>query len=73
MNKRRIVLYILLVLLFTLYNFYYRPIEGNYLITPEYKNSNAYINNLYKSDEYFKKELLDPDNYYIMKKWLKQV
>lgn len=71
MNKRRIVLYILLVLLFTLYNFYYRPIEGNYLITPEYKNSNAYINNLYKSDEYFKKELLDPDNYYIYEEMIK--
>lgn len=65
MNKRRIVVYFILVSIFTLYNFYYRPIAGNPLITKEYKESNAYINSMYKSDEYFKKNLLDESDYYI--------
>ena len=65
MNKRRIIIYFVLVIIFTLYNFYFRPIKGNPLITSEYKKSEAYINNLYKSDEYFKKSLLNEDSYYI--------
>ena len=64
MTKKRIALYIVLVIFFTLYNFYYRPIAGNPLITSEYRNSDAYINSLYKSDEMFKKAVLQPDEYY---------
>lgn len=64
MTKKRIALYIVLVVLFTLYNFYYRPIAGNPLITSEYKKSDAYINSLYKSDEMFKKAVLKSDEYY---------
>ena len=71
MNKKRVLLYIVLVVLFTLYNFYFRPIEGNILITQEYKNSKAYINDLYKSDEYFKKRLLNKDDYYIYEEMIK--
>ena len=65
MNKKRIIIYFILVIILTLYNFYFRPIKGNPLITKEYKNSNAYINDLYKSDEYFKKKLLTEDSYHI--------
>ena len=65
MSKKRIVVYFLLVILFTLFNFYYRPIAGNPLVTKEYKESDAYINNMYMSDEYFKKNILDEKDYYI--------
>ena len=65
MKTRRIIIYVVLVVIFTLYNFYFRPIEGNPLITSEYRNSDAYINEMYRSDEYFKKSLLDSDSYYI--------
>ncbi len=65
MNKKRIILYFILVILFTLYNFYFRPVEGNPLVTKEYKNSNAYVNDLYMSDEYFKKNILSEDAYYM--------
>ena len=64
MNNKRVILYILLVVIFTLYNFYFRPIKGNPLVTSEYKNSDAYINDLYMSDEYFKKNLLDKEDYH---------
>ena len=64
-KKRRLIIYFALVIFFTLYNFYFRPIKGNPLITSEYRHSDAYINDLYKSDEYFKKSLLDEDSYYI--------
>ena len=37
MNKKRIIIYFVLVILFTLYNFYFRPVEGNVLVTKEYK------------------------------------
>lgn len=65
MNKKRIILYFVLVIIFALFNFYFRPIKGNPLVTSEYKKSDAYINNLYMSDEYFKKKLLNKDSYYI--------
>ncbi len=65
MNKKRIILYFVLVIIFTLYNFYFRPVEGNKLVTKEYKKSNAYINDLYMSDEYFKENILSADTYYM--------
>ena len=65
MSKNRIIIYVALVIIFTLFNFYFRPIKGNPLITSEYRNSSAYINDLYKSDEYFKKSNLDKKYYYI--------
>ena len=65
MWKRRILFYFLFVILFFAYNFYFRPIKGNKLVTEEYKNSSAYINELYKSDEYFKKNILNEENYHI--------
>ena len=65
MNKKRHLVYILLVIFFTLFNFYFRPIKGNPLVTSEYRKSDAYINDLYMSDEYFKKHVLDKDHYYI--------
>lgn len=65
MIKLRYVVYVLLVIIFTLFNFYYRPIKGNPLITKKYKESDSYINDLYVSNEYFKKNLLAKDSYYI--------
>ena len=65
MSKKRIIVYFILVILFTLYNFYFRPIKGNPLITSEYKKSDAYVNDLYKSDEYFKEKVLGSDAYHI--------
>lgn len=71
MIKKRVLLYFVLVIIFTLYNFYFRPIKGNPLITKEYKESDAYINNLYKSNEYFKKNVLDESSYYIYDEMVK--
>ena len=71
MNAKRIILYVFLVVVFGLYNFYFRPVEGNKLVTKEYKNSDAYINNLYMSDEYFKENILDEDSYYIYEEMIK--
>ena len=68
MNKKRIILYFILVFVFTIFNFYFRPIVGNPLVTSEYRKSDAYINDLYMSDEYFKKNLLDEEAYYIYDK-----
>ena len=65
MIKKRYLIYILLVIIFTLYNFYFRPIKGNPLITKEYKSSDRYINDLYMSNEYFKESVLSKDDYYI--------
>lgn len=65
MIKKRYLIYILLVIIFTLFNFYFRPIKGNPLITKEYKSSDRYINDLYMSNEYFKESLLSKDDYYI--------
>lgn len=58
---RRVILYFILVIGFFLYNFYYRPVEGNPLIDEEYQNSSSYVNSLYKSDEYFKKKLISEE------------
>lgn len=58
MKKSRVILYIIIVAGAFLYNFYYRPIPGNELITEEFKQTSAYINNIYKSDEYFKNTVL---------------
>ena len=44
---RRTVIYFIIVIAFTMINFYYRPVEGNPLVTEEYKNSDMYINDLY--------------------------
>lgn len=62
MKKNRVVLYLIIVGGAFLYNFYYRPIPNNRLITEEYKNSTAYINNLYKSDEFFKNKILNSND-----------
>jgi len=70
MIKKRTVLYVILVIIFTLYNFYFRPIKGNPLITKEYKESDSYINSLYMSDEYFKKNVLSKESYYIYEKMI---
>lgn len=47
------------------YYYYFRKIEGNKLVTEEYKQSSEFINSLYYSDEYFKKNLLSEEDYYI--------
>ena len=62
---RRVVVYFLLVILFTLFNFYYRPVERNPLVTEEYQHSSAYINDLYMSDEYFKNHLIPEKDQYV--------
>lgn len=65
MNKRRVIIYFALVVFFTLFNFYFRPIKGNPLVTSEYRKRKEYINDLYKSDEMFKKSTLKESSYYI--------
>jgi len=65
MKKGRVIAYFILILLLFLGNFYFRPIEGNPNVTDEFKNSQAYINGLYASDEFFKNTLLDPEYYYM--------
>ena len=62
-NKLKV--YIILVIIMALFNFYYRPISINPLITKEYKKSSSYVNNLYYSDEMFKKSMLSKSDYYI--------
>ena len=47
MKAKRIVIYFLLVIIMVAYNFYLRPIKGNNLVNSEYKQSKAYINDLY--------------------------
>ena len=68
MKIKRIILYFILVFGLTIFNYYLRPIKGNKLVTKEYKNSTAYINGLYMSDEYFKKSLLNKEDYNIYEK-----
>ena len=68
MKIKRIVLYFVLVFILFAVNFYLRPIKGNKLITPKYQDSAAYVNDLYKSDEYFKKNVLKEEEYYIYNK-----
>ena len=73
MKKKRILLYFVIVILMTLFNFYYRPVSGNPNVTEKYKDSVSYVNNLYYSDEMFKERLLSEDNYYIYEQILSDV
>ena len=65
MKISRVIIYFILVFVMFSFNFYLRPIRGNKLIYSNYKNSSQYINSLYKSDEFFKKKLLDKKDYNI--------
>ena len=65
MGKRRLILYFILVIFFTMFNFYYRPVSRNTLITEKYRNSSAYVNDLYMSDEYFKKNVIPKEDLYL--------
>ena len=66
MEKWKILLIIVLVVLsYFGFQYYLKPIDKNPLITEEYRNSKAYINDLYKSDEYFKRKLLNEEEYYL--------
>lgn len=71
MRTKRVVLYFVLVFLMFAFNFYFRPIKGNKLVTEKYRDSNAYINGLYMSDEYFKKKVLSKENYHIYEEIIK--
>ena len=73
MKINRISLYFLLVFIFFLINFYYRPVSSNPFMTEEYKKSSNYINNLYVSDEYFKEKIISKEDYYIYEKFLSDV
>ncbi len=73
MKKFRVVVYFLLVVLFALYNFYYRPISKNPLITDDYVNSTMYINDLYRSNEFFKERLINKEFYYIYEQMIDDV
>lgn len=68
MKAKRIILYFVLVFLMFAFNFYLRPIKGNKLITSKYQDSAAYVNDLYMSDEYFKKKVLPESDYFIYNK-----
>lgn len=71
MKKSRVIAYIIIVILMFLFNFYYRPIQGNPKVTEDYKKSNSYINELYASNEHFKEKLLAPEYYYFYDEMLK--
>lgn len=58
MKKSRVFVYLVIVLSAFMINFYYRPVN-NKNITDKYRKSSAYVNDLYKSDEFFKNKLLD--------------
>ena len=73
MKKNRMIIYFILVILFTLFNFYYRPVSGNKLVTKEYRESVAYVNDLYKSDERFKESLLETDQYHVYEMMMKDI
>ena len=68
MKVKRVILYFILVFIMFAVNFYLRPIKGNKLITPKYQDSAAFVNNLYMSDEYFKKKVLSEENYFVYNK-----
>ena len=59
--KKVILIIVLIGVVLGIYHIYFRDIEGNKLITEEYKNSESYINNLYYSDEYFKMNILSEE------------
>lgn len=56
-------MYFSLLIFVFVFNFYLRPVKGNPKVDAEYKKSKAYVNNLYKSDEYFKESMLDVEDY----------
>lgn len=58
MKKSRVFVYLVIVISAFMINFYYRPVN-NKNITDKYRKSSAYVNDLYKSDEFFKNKLLD--------------
>lgn len=60
MKKSRVFVYFLIVISAFMINFYYRPIDTSN-ISAKYKKSDAYINNLYESDEFFKNKVLDKE------------
>ena len=64
----RVIIYIVLVIFFTLFNFYFRPVKGNKLVK---KDGPTYINNLYYSDENCKNTLLDDDSKKVYDKIIK--
>ena len=68
MKKIRFIIYIASVIFAFLFNFYFRPIKGNNLVTDEYRNSKEYVNDLYMSDEYFSKNLVNKNYEFIYKK-----
>ena len=68
--KKRVLFYFLFVIISFLFNFYYRPIKGNELVTDKYRDSDSYINDLYMSDEYFKEKLLDKSDYPMYRKMI---
>ena len=63
--KKIIIIVLILLVGFIFYYKYYRPISPKPLITEEYRSSKAYVNDLYKSDEYFKKHVLKEEYYYL--------
>lgn len=73
MRINRTVLYFIIVISFFFFNFYFRPVQGNPLMTGKYKNSSAYVNNLYVSDEFFKKHSMNKDEYYIYERLIDDV
>ena len=73
MRINRTVLYFIIVISFFFFNFYFRPVQGNLLLTGKYKNSSAYVNNLYVSDEFFKKHSMNKDEYYIYERLIDDV
>ena len=65
MRVKRVLIYLFLVFALFAINFYLRPVKGNKLITDKYRDSSAYVNDLYMSDEYFKKKVLSAEDYFI--------
>lgn len=70
MKKSRVFVYLVIVISAFMINFYYRPVN-NKNITDKYRKSSAYVNNLYKSDEFFKNKLLDKKGKKVYEKIIK--
>lgn len=68
MKKIRFIVYIASVVFAFFFNFYFRPIKGNILVTDKYRKSKEYINDLYMSDEHFSKNLVNKKYEFIYKK-----
>lgn len=73
MKLNRVSIYFLLVISFFFFNFYFRPTLGNPLMSEAYHNSSTYVNNLYVSDEYFKKNIMSEDSYYLYERLISDV